>query len=97
VAEIRKAIETTIQTTRDKRSWRCAAVVKEARNPDRVRVICRDKSEAQMVKEAAQKIPVPGVRVLRDQLYPVRVANANRTVVLDADGNTSRERWKHWA
>jgi hypothetical protein len=87
VSEIRKAIESSIQTNKDKKGWRCAAVVKEARNPDRVKVICRDESEAQMVKEAAQKIPVPGVRVLRDQLYPVRVDNANRTVVLDADGN----------
>lgn len=61
--------------------------MKEARNPHRVRVICRDEGEAQIVKEAAQKISVPGVRVLRDQLYLVRVDNANRTAVLNANGN----------
>jgi hypothetical protein len=87
VADIRKAIEKEIRTREDKESWRCTAVVKEARNPDRVRVVCRDEGEVQLVKEAAEKITVPGVRVLRDQLYPVKVDNANRTAVLDADGN----------
>jgi hypothetical protein len=87
VADVRKAIEKEIRLRDNKGKWSCAAVVKEARNPDRVRVICRDEGEVQLVKEAAQKITVPGVRVLRDQLYPVRVDNANRTAVLDADGN----------
>jgi hypothetical protein len=87
VADIRKAIEAEIQTHENQRNWRCAAVVKEARKPDRIRVICRDESEVARVKAAAQKITVPGVRVLRDQLYPVRIDNANRTAVLDTEGN----------
>jgi hypothetical protein len=87
VADIRKAIEKAIRLRDNKGKWSCAAVVKEARNPDRVRVICRDEGEVLLVKEAAQKINVPGLRVLRDQLYPVRVDNANRTAVLDAEGN----------
>ncbi|KAL2146425.1 hypothetical protein VTI28DRAFT_4178 [Corynascus sepedonium] len=67
--------------------WRYAAVVKEARNPDRIKVICKDEGEATLIKEAAQKINIPGLRVMRDQLYPVRVDNANRIPVLDTDGN----------
>ncbi|KAM4058156.1 endonuclease-reverse transcriptase domain-containing protein [Hirsutella rhossiliensis] len=47
----------------------------------------RDEAELQMVKEAAQKTAVEGSRVMRDQLYPVRVDNANRTAILDAEGN----------
>ncbi|EED11596.1 hypothetical protein TSTA_107870 [Talaromyces stipitatus ATCC 10500] len=39
------------------------------------------------VKEAAQKLNIPGWRVLRDQLYPVKIDNANRTAILDIDGN----------
>ncbi|KJZ69625.1 hypothetical protein HIM_10988 [Hirsutella minnesotensis 3608] len=42
---------------------------------------------AVMVKEAAQKTALEGSRVMRDQLYPVRVDNANRTAILDAEGN----------
>ena len=87
VADIRKAIEKEIRTQEDMGRWRCTAVVKEARNPDRIRVVCRDEGEVQLVKEAAQKITVPRVRVLRDQLYPVKIDNANRTAVLDVDGN----------
>jgi hypothetical protein len=87
VADVRKAIEKEIRLRDNKEKWSCAAVVKEARNPDRVKVICRDEGEVQLVKEAAEKMTISGVRVLRDQLYPVRVDNANRTAVLDADGN----------
>jgi len=87
VADVRKAIEAEVRTRENMGDWRCVAVVKEARNPDRVKVVCRDESEIKIVKDAAQKIAVPGVRVLRDQLYPVRIDNANRTAVLDADGN----------
>ncbi|XP_044715988.1 endonuclease-reverse transcriptase domain-containing protein [Hirsutella rhossiliensis] len=42
----------------------------------------RDEAELQMVKDAAQKTAVEGSRVMRDQLYPVRVDNANRTAIL---------------
>ncbi|EAQ85571.1 predicted protein [Chaetomium globosum CBS 148.51] len=87
VADVRKAIEAEVRTLENMGDWRCAAVVKEARNPDRVKVVCRDENETRIVKDAAQKITVPGVRVLRDQLYPVRIDNANRTAVLDAEGN----------
>jgi hypothetical protein len=62
------------------------AVIKDPRNPARVRVTCRDEAELQLVKEAAQKTAIPGVHVLRDQFYPVKVDNANRTAILDQDG-----------
>ncbi|KAM4061058.1 reverse transcriptase (RNA-dependent DNA polymerase) [Hirsutella rhossiliensis] len=47
----------------------------------------RDEAELQLVKEAAQKTAVEGARIMRDQLYPVRVDNANRTAILDTEGN----------
>ena len=55
------------------------AVVKDPRNIVRIRVTCRDEAELQWVKEAAQKSLVTGTRVLQDQLYPVKIDNANRT------------------
>jgi hypothetical protein len=61
-------------------------VIKDARNLDRIRVTCRDEAELQRVKEAAEKTAVMGVRVLRDQLYPVKVDNANRIAILDQEG-----------
>ena len=87
LAGIRQMIEKEMRTREGQENWRCAAVVRDARNADRVKVFCRDEAEIQLVKEAAQKTAVPGTRVLRDQLYPVKVDNANRTAVLDADGN----------
>ncbi|KAM4062556.1 endonuclease-reverse transcriptase domain-containing protein [Hirsutella rhossiliensis] len=54
---------------------------------EQVKIICRDEAELQRVKEAAQKTAVTGARVMRDQLYPVKVDNVNRTAVLDGEGN----------
>lgn len=51
-----------------------------------IRIACRDGCEFQRVKDAAQKTAIAGTRVLRDQLYPVKVDNANRTAILDKEG-----------
>ncbi|OAQ57981.1 reverse transcriptase [Purpureocillium lilacinum] len=85
--QIRQAIESEMRAKQGQDAWRCAAVVKDARNTDRVKIICRDETELQQVKEVAQKTAVVGARVMRDQLYPVKIDNANRTAVLDTEGN----------
>ncbi|KAJ3454196.1 hypothetical protein MRS44_018090 [Fusarium solani] len=87
VGEVRQAIEEKVRVREGQQSWRCAAVVKDARNPDRIKVVCRDEAEVQLIREVAEKTVVKGARVLRDQLYPVKVDGANRTAVLDSSGN----------
>jgi len=87
VGEVRQAIELEMRAKDGRAAWRCAAVVRDARAAERIKVICRDEDELKQVKEAAQKAAVVGARVLRDQLYPVKVDNANRSRVLDAEGN----------
>ncbi|KAJ0126163.1 hypothetical protein HZ326_30734 [Fusarium oxysporum f. sp. albedinis] len=86
VEEIRLAIEEEVRARNGRQSWRCAAVMKDARNADRIKVVCRDEAEMQLVREVAEKTVVKGARVLRDQLYPVKVDGANRTAVLDSSG-----------
>ena len=88
---IRQAIENGMRTTEGHESWRCAAVIKDPRNPARIRITCRNEAELQYVKETAQKTLVPSVRVLRDQLYPVKIDNANRTAVLNQEGKIRDE------
>lgn len=83
---VRKAIEEEIRTVEGQANWRCAAVIRDARNMERIKITCRDEAELQRVKVAAQKTAAEGVRVLRDQLYPVKVDNVNRTAILDQDG-----------
>ena len=83
---IRKAVEEEIRTTEGQDKWRCAAVIRDGRNAERIKIACRDEAELQRVKEAVQKTAAEGARVLRDQLYPVKVDNANRLAVLDAQG-----------
>ncbi|KID94909.1 reverse transcriptase, partial [Metarhizium majus ARSEF 297] len=87
IGAIRQAIENEVREKEGHETWRCAAVVKDARNADRINVICRNETELQLVKEAAERTAVPGARVLRDQLYKVKVDNANRTAVVDGEGN----------
>ena len=83
---IRRAVEEEIRTMEGQDKWRCAAVIRDGRNTERIKIACRDEAELQRVKEAAQKMAAEGARVLRDQLYPVKVDNANRSAVLDAEG-----------
>ena len=40
--------------------------MKDARNADRIKVVCRDEIEIQFIREVAKKIVVKGARVLRD-------------------------------
>lgn len=70
---IRQAIEKEVRKMEGHGNWRCMAVVKDVRR-EYIRVVCRDEAELQHVKEAAQKISMPGARVLvlRDQLYLVK-------------------------
>jgi len=80
---IRQAIEQEMRKLEDHKSWRCVAASKDPRNTTRIRITCRNEPELQLVKEAAQKSAVAGARVLRDQLFPVKVGNANRSAIFD--------------
>ncbi|KAH7247633.1 uncharacterized protein BKA55DRAFT_70561 [Fusarium redolens] len=86
VREVRLAIEEKVRARDGRQSWRCAAVIKDTRNADRIKVVCRDEAEMQLVREVAEKAVVKGTRVIRDQLYPVKVDGTNRTAVLDSSG-----------
>ncbi|KAJ6438998.1 hypothetical protein O9K51_08401 [Purpureocillium lavendulum] len=87
VGAVRQAIEGEMGAKEGQGTWRCAAVVRDARAAERIKVICRNENELTQVKDAAQRTAVVGARVMRDQLYPVKVDNANRSMVLDAEGN----------
>lgn len=83
---IRQDIEKEMRASGDATSWRCIAVTRDPRHTARVRITCRDESELARVKAAAERTKAAGTRVLRDQLYPVKVDNANRTAVLEETG-----------
>jgi hypothetical protein len=83
---IRAAVEKEIRITNEQDNWRCRAVTRDARNTGRVRIACRDEPEQHMVRQAAETKIAPGIRVLRDELYPIKVDNVNRLAVLDEHG-----------
>lgn len=87
VGAIRTIVEREIRGRGDCVNWRCRAVTKDPKNPSRVRIACRDEAELKIVKEVAEKKMATGTRVLRDELYPIKVDNVNRSVVLDDEGN----------
>ncbi|EXJ95095.1 hypothetical protein A1O1_00214 [Capronia coronata CBS 617.96] len=84
---IRATVEKEMRTGEGQNSWRCRAVTRDAMNASRVKIACRDETELHMVKQVAETKIAPGIRVLRDELYPVKVDNVNRLAILDANGN----------
>jgi hypothetical protein len=84
---IRAAIESEIRKKENMADWKCKAVTKEHGEHKRIRVLCQDEKERQFIKEAVEKIPVRGLRLLRDQWYLFRIDNINKTAVLDNIGN----------
>ena len=57
--------------------------MRDPRNTAQVQVACCNNNELQIVKQVAEKALSGGVRVLRDQLFPVKIDNANCLAVLD--------------
>ncbi|KAK4118055.1 hypothetical protein N657DRAFT_584336 [Parathielavia appendiculata] len=55
-------------------------------NINRIRILGRNEEEVKKIKDIMEAKKTPGARVLRDQLYPVKVDNVNRTAVIDHEG-----------
>jgi hypothetical protein len=55
----------------------------DPKNNHRIRIACRDEAEHQLVKKVAETKIGVGARVLRDELYPIKVDSVNRAAVLD--------------
>ncbi|OKP01715.1 hypothetical protein PENSUB_7253 [Penicillium subrubescens] len=83
VGPIRAAVETEIRTMENHTHWRCRAVTVDPKNINRIRIACRDEAEHQLVKKVAEAKIGAGARVLRDELYPIKVDSVNRAAVLD--------------
>jgi hypothetical protein len=89
---VRQAIEQEVRKSEDRKNWRCVAATKDPKNTARIRIAYRSEAELQLVKEAAQKSAATGARVLRDQLYPVKIDNANRSAILGQDGMAQQKK-----
>jgi hypothetical protein len=83
---IRAAVETEIRTMEDHMHWRCRAVMVDPKNTTRIRIACRDETEHRLVKEVVEAKIGAGARVLRDELYPIKVDSVNKAAVLDEKG-----------
>jgi hypothetical protein len=82
---IRKTVEQEMRTSSDQPHWRCVAVTRDGRNVNRLRVLSRNEEEMQKIKTILEARKAPGARVLRDQLYPIKVDNMNRAAVFDQE------------
>lgn len=84
---IRTTIETNIRTMENHTQWRCRAVTVDPRNTNRIRIACRNEDELQLVKQVAETKIGVGARVMRDELYPIKVDGVKRAAVLDGNHN----------
>ena len=85
-ATSRAAMEKEIRAPNGQTTWRCRAVNRDAKNANRVKITCRDESEQQLVKQVAETKLATGIRILRDDLYPIKVDNVYRQAVLYETG-----------
>ena len=85
IGEIRKSIEEEMHQHGKDPKWKCKAVIPVHKIEGRCRVICRNENELEEVKKAAEKAMPQGGRILRDQLFPVKVdgASAHRIITLE--------------
>ena len=83
---IRTIVEKEIRAHAGQSNWRCRAVTRDAKVTNRIKIACRHEDELHMVKQAIETKGAAGVRVLRDELYPIKVDNVNRLAVLDENG-----------
>ncbi|KAI3113530.1 transcriptional regulator family: Zinc finger, CCHC-type [Penicillium roqueforti] len=83
---VRAAVEAEMRSTEDHAHWRCRAVTVDPKNANWIRIACRDEDEQQLVKKVAEQKIGEGARVLRDELYPIKVDSVNKTSVLDENG-----------
>ena len=80
---IRAMIGQAIREEKDQENWRCRAVTMDPKREHRIKIACRDEAEHQLVKRMAETNVTHGARVLRDDLYPIKVDSVRRTAVLD--------------
>jgi hypothetical protein len=83
---LRKLVENEMRAPGDQPKWRCVAVTRDRGNINRLRIVGRNEEEVKKIKDIIEAKKTPGARVLRDQLYPVKVDNVNRTAVIDHEG-----------
>ncbi|XP_024085711.1 uncharacterized protein LOC106673500, partial [Cimex lectularius] len=83
---IRAAVEKEIRTMENHTNWRCRAVTVDPKNTNRIRIACRDEPERQLVKKVTEATIGAGARVLRDDLYPIKVDSVKKAAVLDEQG-----------
>jgi hypothetical protein len=83
---LRKLIENEMRAPGDQPKWRCVAVTRDRGNITRIRILGRNEEEVKKIKDIMEAKKTPGARVLRDQLYLVKVDNVNRTAVIDHEG-----------
>lgn len=84
---IRAMVEEGVREEQHNPTWRCLAVTQTPRNQHRIRIACRNEGEHQMVKKVIEGKIARGARLLRDDLYPIKVDGVIRRAALDEAGN----------
>ena len=69
---IRAVVEKEMRATNGQSNWRCRAVTRDVKNVSRIKIACRDENEQHLIKQTAETNIAAGVRVLRDELYPIK-------------------------
>lgn len=83
---VREVIKKEIYKQQGKENWRCITVMRNIKNHNHIWIMSKDVQKTKIIKKAAEKIIMSGSRVLRDQLYLIKVDNVYKDNVLSAEG-----------
>ena len=53
--EIRTVVESEVRREKESPAWRCRAITTDLKSPHRIRSVCRDKKEHQVIKDVAER------------------------------------------
>jgi hypothetical protein len=84
--EIRTTLQNEIRTEKGLPAWQCRAITTDLKAPHRIRIVCRDENEHQMIKGILEKKLPQGGRVLREEYYPIKIDGVSRSAILDERG-----------
>ena len=78
----RSGIQKTMRQEKKDPGWRLRGLVRDKRNARRVRIFCRDEEEVAVLKKIAERTKPANARVMRDQLFPVKMDNVMARAIL---------------
>ncbi|KAM3537420.1 hypothetical protein ARSEF1564_009660 [Beauveria bassiana] len=87
---VRTILETEMRAKPCNDAWRCRAVTEDRSNSQRLRIVCRNENEQDVVKKTIEE-KLPAARILNDSHHQIRADGVPCAAILDEEGRNLPE------